>query len=151
MARLWQLAFGKLDDNSGEGSSAYQICSVWCMGVLQGALSAGDLHGEAYKVMSEEVLKARSLLSSLFAYQYQVIPFVYSHLVSTGSFVYLLGIAIVKGIKFRPDATVLSGLALPCLSFVLMVVLNVGLIEIGRAWRATRRATCKSACRDPFR
>ena len=126
-------AFGKLDDPSGEGASAYQLCAVWAMGVLHTALKRGDLHGEAYKVMSEEVLKSRSLLAALFAYQYQVIPFVYAHLVSLGSFVYLLGVAIVKGVKCTPGSPYLSGLVLPMLSFVLMVVLTVGLIEIGQA------------------
>ena len=43
----------------------------------------------------------------------QVIPFVYSHLVSIGSFLYLIGLAIHKASRYRPEATYLSGLVLP--------------------------------------
>ena len=78
------------------------------MGVLQRAVASGKLHAEAYKIMSEEVLKSRSLLSSLFAYQYQVIPFVYAHLVSSGSFLYLLTLAVVKATRCRPEAPLLG-------------------------------------------
>jgi len=129
---LHDAIFGKLD-SGGDGASAYQLCCVWAMGVLHDSLQRKLIHGEELRVMVEEVLKSRSLLSSLFAYQYQVIPFVYAHLVSSGSFIYLLGISFVKAGKFRPDANIMDGLVLPLLSFLLCLVVTVGLIEIGQA------------------
>ena len=123
--------------------------------------------------MAEDVLRARSLLNSLFAYQYQVIPFVCarrhertgpsavhaplctrplgpsavltvhacsrlgpcadSHLVSAGSFLYLLGLAVLKGASFSSGAPLLSGLWLPLLSFLIATITAIGLIEIGQA------------------
>jgi len=134
-----EAAFGKLDlppslcSNSEPGASAYQCCAVWAVKLLERALHEGALHGESYRIMMDDVLKARSLLNSLFAYQYQVIPFVYSHLVSAGSFLYLLGLAVLKAAALTPDVDLLSGLVLPLLSFLIAVITTIGLIEIGQA------------------
>ena len=57
--------------DSGTSSSTYQLCALWTMGVLEKARQEGRLGNEPYHLLAEEVLKARSLLGSLFAYQYQ--------------------------------------------------------------------------------
>ena len=62
-----------------------------------------------------------------------MIPFVYSHLVSAGAFLYLLGFAVVKAANCTPEATWFSGLVLPLLSFLISLATTVGLIEIGQA------------------
>lgn len=62
-----------------------------------------------------------------------MIPFSYSHLVSFGCFLYLLGLAIAKAMRFEPDTDYFGGLVLPALSFLIAMVTTVGLIEIGQA------------------
>ena len=62
-----------------------------------------------------------------------MIPFAYSHLVSFGSFSYLLFLAVAKAVRFTPEADYLSGLVLPCASFAIMTITAIGLIEIGQA------------------
>ena len=64
---------------------------------------------------------------------HQVIPFAYSHLVSAASFFYLLGLAVIKAVRFRPDAPIVGGFVLPCLSFWIALITTIGLIDIGQA------------------
>lgn len=125
-----QKHFGDVDTGGGVH---YNQCAVWAQTVLHKALVAGECHPEAFRNMQEEVLKLRQLFSTIFAYQYQVIPFAYSHLVSFGCFVYLFGLAVAKAVRFQPEADYLGGLFLPCLSFSILTIIAIGLIEIGQA------------------
>jgi len=125
--------FGALDMATGDGASAYQLCAVWALRVLDSAHRRQQIAGDVLRIMAEDTLKARALLNSLFAYQYQVIPFVYSHLVSTGSFLYLLGLAVLKAAAFRPEETTFNGIIMPLSSFLIALVTMIGLIEIGSA------------------
>uniref|UniRef100_A0A6U7FID1 Uncharacterized protein n=1 Tax=Haptolina brevifila TaxID=156173 RepID=A0A6U7FID1_9EUKA len=61
--------FGDVDT---AGGTHYNTCAVWAMGVLQKAATDGELHPEAFRSMHEEILRARSLFSTIFAFQYQV-------------------------------------------------------------------------------
>jgi predicted membrane chloride channel (bestrophin family) len=122
--------FGDVDT---AGGVHYSQCAVWAQSALYKALKRGDIHAEAFRTMQEEILRLRSTLNSIFAYQYQVIPFAYSHLVSAACFFYLVGLALVKAMRFHPDAPVLAGLVLPMLSFWIALITTIGLIDIGQA------------------
>ena len=65
--------------------------------------------------------------------QYQVLPFVYSHMVSMCCTAYLLSSSFVKGLYFSPDATLTFGLFLPLSAVCLSTVSVLGLIETGSA------------------
>ena len=108
----------------------------------------GDLDGETYRNMHHDLLTVRSRLNSLYAYQHQVIPFVYSHLVSLACFLYLAFFAVEKvhrgplqrassilplpphqlllpfeqGARFTPESTYLFGLFVPGASFFIALV-----------------------------
>lgn len=63
--------FGALDMATGDGASAYQLCAVWALGVLDSAHRRQKIAGDVLRIMAEDTIKARALLNSLFAYQYQ--------------------------------------------------------------------------------
>lgn len=117
-------------DHAGEKS--YNTCAAWAIQLFHQAYLRGDLGGEAYRNMHEGVLRARSRLNSLYAYQHQVIPFVYSHLVSLACFLYLAFFAVEKGSRFAPEATYLFGLLIPAASFLITLITTLGLVEIGQ-------------------
>ena len=89
------------------GGTHYNTCAVWAMRVLQRSLEQGEMHHETYRSMHDEILRVRSLFAAIFSYQYQVIPFSYSHLVSVTCFLYLLGLAISKVSPRDPNALLL--------------------------------------------
>jgi len=48
----------------------------------------------------------------------QVLPYIYTHLVSISCTIFLVGNAFLKGLYFEPDASLTFGLALPLASIV---------------------------------
>lgn len=122
--------FGDVDR---AGGIHYNRLGVWAQQLLHKELKEGRCHPEIFRILQEEVIKLRNLINSIFAYQYQVIPFSYSHLVSFSCFFYLLGLAILKGARFTPEATYLGGILMPCLSLLILLFSTVGLIDIGQA------------------
>ncbi len=125
------------------GASSFNVCAAWLIQLFHEAHLRRELDGESYRTMHEEVLKARSLLNSLYAYQHQVIPFVYSHLVSLACFVYLTFLGIEKGARFTPDSGYAFGAAVPCASFFIALVTTLGLVESTTARLELTRAARK--------
>ena len=120
------------EDVDTAGGTHYNMCAVWAQGVLHEALQAGQCHHEVFRAMQSEILELRQCFNAIFAYQYQVIPFSYSHLVSAACFFYLLGVSFLKAARFRPDASLFGGLILPALSFWIALITTIGLIDIGQ-------------------
>ena len=119
-------------DVDTSGGTHYNMCCVWAQGVLHSSLQAGQLHPEAFRGMLDDLLKLRQCFATIFALQYQVIPFAYSHLVSMSCALYLVGLAVIKAVQFQPDSPILSGAVLPCLSLFIAIISTVGLIEVGQ-------------------
>ena len=120
-------------DIDHDGANTFNTCAAWTIQLFQEALKRGELDGETYRVMLEEVLQVRGHLNSLYAYQHQVIPFVYSHLVSMSCFLYLFFFAVDKGARFTPESTYIFGLAVPAASFFIALITTTGLVEVGQA------------------
>ena len=70
-------------------------------------------------------------IKRLFAYRYQVLPYIYTHLVSPACAVYLVTVAFLKGLFFEPSSTFVFGLLLPLTSITLTAMTVLGLLEIG--------------------
>jgi len=123
----------RMMDVEHSGGRSFNVCAGWLIQLFHDAHKRHELDGESYRTMHEEVLKARSLLNSLYAYQHQVIPFVYSHLVSLSCFFYLAFLGVEKGARFTPDSSYVFGAAVPAASFFIALVTTLGLVEIGQA------------------
>ena len=61
----------------------------------------------------------------------QVLPYMYVHLVSLLTAIFLGIFAVEKGLLFTPEADYTYGLVLPFISWVIMCCSCVGLIEVG--------------------
>jgi len=70
-------------------------------------------------------------IKRLFAYRYQVMPFIYTHLVSLCCFLYLITSAFLLGSRFDPGASTLFGFTFPLLILLAQVISTFGLIEVG--------------------
>lgn len=62
----------------------------------------------------------------------QVLPYIYTHLVSFGVAFYLVSLAFLKGLFFTPGASFAFGFVLPLVSLLLIVSTFLGLLSIGQ-------------------
>ena len=113
-----------------------RVCSMletWIFEIMrEEVFLKADKHSPAvYKVMLDEVMKVGDSTKRLFTYQYQVMPFIYTHLVSICSTVYLMFFAFTKGLHFGPDAGYTYGFLLPLCSVLLSTLAIFGLLEVG--------------------
>merc|ERR1719424_1869235 len=81
--------------------------------------------------MAECINDCSDGLSRLYAQEYQVLPYVYTHLVSLACTIFLLAHAFLKGLYFEPSASLTFGLLMPLTSFVLLTLTVLGLLQIG--------------------
>ena len=78
---------------------------VWLLEIVRDELVVkASKPNPIFKNLNDEVQKVGGSVKRLFTYQYQVLPFVYTHLVSLCSVVYLMFHAFLKGLHFEPDA-----------------------------------------------
>ena len=118
------------------GQGAYLQSVQWALSLISEA-SEGD-HTESRHVhfmkvhsMQNEILLFRRSMAALYAYHFQVIPYVYTHMISLVSALYLCSYAVLKGTAFAPGTSVALGLVFPLLSLVLVTISCIGLIEVG--------------------
>ena len=97
------------------------------MGHLESAVISPPIHAQMQTSVDETV----NHIKNLFAYRFQVLPFIYTHLVSTCSTIYLVYQAFYKGQYFDPQADVGYGLAVPLCGTILTTITTYGLLEVG--------------------
>ena len=120
-----------LDTNGSRASSMYQ---VWCFEVIRNEVyrSARDnISAPIHAQLKLEVNKVGDHVKKLFAYRFQVLPFIYTHLVSSASTLYLIFAAFAKGLYFTPDAYIGFGIVLPFCGVFMSVFTVFGLLEVG--------------------
>ena len=105
----------RIDEN---GSRACAMFEVWAFEVIQGEARrsarcepVGDLTPPIQAALQHEINLVGTHIKRLFAYRYQVMPFIYTHLVSLSCFVYLAASAFLAGLSFTPESTALFGCA----------------------------------------
>ena len=77
------------------------------------------------------MLALRTSIQRIYDYQYQVMPFAYTHLVALIAGLYLLVFAVFEGQSFQPHENLTYGLLAPAITVVIVVFSALGLIEIG--------------------
>lgn len=118
------------------GQGAYLQAVQWALSVISHA-SEGDhtdsrhVHFMKLHSMQNEILLFRRSMAALYAYHFQVIPYVYTHMISLVSALYLLSYAVLKGTAFAPGTSIATGLVFPLLSLLLAIIACIGLIEVG--------------------
>ena len=92
----------------------------------------------------QQVVQIGDALKALYAYSYQVLPFIYTHLVSLSCTIFLLVNAFLKGMNFHPESSYTFGLFLPA-AYVLLTTLTVyGLLEVGVHARTRTHARART-------
>ena len=119
---------------------------VWCFEVIReeckrtairpanqtnGAHATQAISAPIHATMQQEVNQIGDHIKKLFAYRFQVLPFIYTHLVSAASTLYLIFAAFSKGLYFTPDAGVGFGLILPFCGVFMSLFTIYGLLEVG--------------------
>jgi len=82
--------------------------------------------------ISRTILGLREGLATMYQYHAQVLPYMYVHLVSLMTTVFIAVFAVEKALLFSPDADYTYGLVLPFLAWTIMCCSCVGLIEVGQ-------------------
>ena len=123
----------KIDEN---GSRACAMFEVWAFEVVKGearrsTLGTGDLSPPIQAALAHEINTVGTCIKRLFAYRYQVMPFIYTHLVSLSCFVYLMASAFLAGVSFTPGTSLLFGFAFPLVFVLTKIIATFGLIEVG--------------------
>ena len=80
--------------------------------------------------LQAEVNAIGDSIKKLFAYRYQVLPFIYTHLVSALCALYLFSSALLKGLHGTADEGP-SALLMPLLSLFIVSLASFGLLEVG--------------------
>lgn len=129
--------------NVDMGGRVYNEVMNWTFQVVGEAYEAGLIELMREKSIQAKLIEFREAIKSLYDYDFQVMPFVYTHLVSLTMTVFLICESIKKGVLFTPiikddDGTILSpgadywfGLIFPALSLITTAIVCVGLVEIG--------------------
>ena len=154
-----------LDEN---GSRACSMFEVWVMEIVKGEAKRArleDPRDSNYDLTPPIQARLHLVLSQigvsikrLFSYRYQVMPFIYTHLVSLSCFVYrtlvhsnsahhaphpsvdprvcvpraaVFAEAFISGVRFKPSASVSFGLIFPLIFVLAKIISTFGLIVVG--------------------
>ena len=104
---------------------------VWAMEVIREESTRCKTPAPIQAKLQSEVSEIGLHIKKLFAYRYQVLPFIYTHLVSALSTFYLIVTAFLKGLYFEPDEPASMGLGLPLIGLFVAILSTYGLLEVG--------------------
>jgi len=118
-------------DIDKEGGRAWQMMYLWCLQVVKRQALAGALTPPIHAQLNKELSTIADCCGNLFACSYQVLPFIYTQLVSFACTVYLVVTAFLKGVLFTPDQSLTYGLIVPFINVFLTTFTIFGLLEVG--------------------
>ena len=81
--------------------------------------------------LNNHVVLVGDCVKRLYAHAYQILPFIYTHLVSLSCTIFLACNAFIKGLYFQPEVSYTFGLWLPCLNITITTLTIFGLLEVG--------------------
>ena len=125
---------GALDAiSNGDGAAACNAFQIWALDLVQQEAMASNskLSAPVHALLNRQILDVGQAAKRLHAYTYQVLPFIYTHLVSLMCTLYLLFNAFIKGLYFEPEASWTFGLILPLCSMLTTTLAVFGLLEVG--------------------
>ena len=114
-----------------EGGRAWQMMYLWSLQVVRRRALAGVLTPPIHAQLNKELSLIADCCGNLFACSYQVLPFIYTQLVSFACTIYLVAIAFLKGVHFTQDESLTYGLIIPFINVFLTTFTIFGLLEVG--------------------
>jgi len=115
------------------GMRTSQSCIAWALDVVKVANDKGELVVPQGSALTDTIVQLRTSLASLYHYQFQVIPYVYLHVLSFVNAVYLIAYAAHAGLGFHPGASYTDGLLFPLINSFIFVVTTLGLLTVGES------------------
>jgi len=106
-------------------------CTAWALRVISEAREREELFGPEVADITKSVLQLQEAMAALYHYQFQVMPFIYVHMISLSSSVYIILYAAFKGMQFSPESTWLFGFAMPLINILILATSLVGLGSVG--------------------
>ena len=105
---------------------------VWALDVIKSEVAhTPSFTPPVHAQINAEVVNVGNSIKRLYAYAYQVLPFIYTHLVSLSCIIYLTFSAGVNGLRFHAEASIGSGLVMPFASLLMGFLATFGLLEVG--------------------
>jgi len=125
-----QMILGKIGIDS-EGGRAWQLLYVWSLQVINREFKAGHISPPVHAQLTTSVNDIADSCGNLYAFSYQVLPFIYTQLVSLACTIYLTASAFLKGVHFTPSNSYTFGLIVPAFNVILTTLAVFGLLEVG--------------------
>jgi len=123
-------AFDRIDLDA-DGDRACHICEIWAVQNINRQAKKGAMSPPIHANLNKEVFEIGDALKNIFAASFQVLPFLYTHMVSMSCTVYLCGSAFIRGTAFDENAGVTSGLIVPLIYVILTNITIYGLLVVG--------------------
>eukprot|EP00326_Haptolina_ericina_P017331 CAMPEP_0181196452 /NCGR_PEP_ID=MMETSP1096-20121128/15475_1 /TAXON_ID=156174 ORGANISM="Chrysochromulina ericina, Strain CCMP281" /NCGR_SAMPLE_ID=MMETSP1096 /ASSEMBLY_ACC=CAM_ASM_000453 /LENGTH=309 /DNA_ID=CAMNT_0023286217 /DNA_START=112 /DNA_END=1041 /DNA_ORIENTATION=- len=123
-------AFEKIDLDE-DGERAANMCEIWVVQNINKQFKKGAFSPPVHANLNKEVFEIGDALKNIYAASFQVLPFLYTHMVSLSCTLYLCGSAFLKGLQYTPDANTLIGLVIPLLYVALTNITIYGLLCVG--------------------
>ena len=121
--------------NVEQGGRVYRLVIVWLLHhvATSKVMVNPDDSGQNFFVngANYHILTLRKAIKKLYDYQFQVLPYVYTHMIGTATTMFLIAHAIEKAFYFTPKAPISYGFVFPLFGLVFIVFSCVGLIDIG--------------------
>jgi len=118
-------------DLDAEGLRAVAIYEVWALDIVRAEHRAGALSAPIHAQLNDKLCEIGGCVKRLYAYSFQVLPFIYTHLVSTACTFFLVINAFLKGLDFTPDSSLTFGFVMPMMNVLLITLSIFGLLEVG--------------------
>jgi hypothetical protein len=117
----------------GDGGAACNQFLVWSLDIVHREATATNtrISPPMHAQLSAQILQVGESSKRLHAYTYQVLPYIYTHLVSLMASLSMLFNAFVKGCYFDKEASYTFGLILPFCSMIVTALAVFGLLEVG--------------------
>jgi len=114
-----------------EALRAFGWYEAWSLNIVREQMKIGRIAAPLHAQLNAEILEIGTRVKRLYTYSYQVLPYIYTHLVSASCTVFLLANAFLKGLYFVPGASYTFGLFLPMVNVLMTTLAIFGLLEVG--------------------
>tara|TARA_B110001452_G_scaffold67441_1_gene54283 strand:- start:173 stop:2179 length:2007 start_codon:yes stop_codon:yes gene_type:complete len=112
-------------------NSMWSACMVWSLETIGYRYKCGDFSAPIHQQMTRLINELSDALHELELLEYQVLPYIYTHLVSLSCMIYLVASAFIKGAQCEVDESKFTSILLPSLAVLLQTITVIGLLEIG--------------------
>jgi len=118
-------------DLDNDWTKAADLCEVWAVQNINAQFKKGGFSPPVHSSFNKCVFDIGDSMKKIFAANFQVLPFIYTHMVSLSCTVYLTGSAFLRGLEFTPESGITGGFLMPFVYVVLTNLTIYGLLVVG--------------------